>query len=174
VGYGRRHFSRAVSYLLSLAFIKCWCRSQHLLPLLSIPRRLKACMTLAERYMPELWQFTPAGTSNSHKLRARAGKHLGQEQLKSAKPATQYRTSKGQTEGRGGPAVPGSTRTQLERRKSKARRGRNRRRHERGIQQLGGMLSSRMPGQAPGEGSRSTLLLDSQPPLQHPGLSLTQ
>lgn len=74
-------------------------------------------------------------------------------------------------EGRGGPAVPRSTRTQLGGRKSKARRGRNRRRHERGIQQLGGMLSSRMPGQAPREGAQSTLLLESQASLQHLGLS---
>lgn len=66
-------------------------------------------MTLAERCMPELWQFTPAGTSNSRELCARAGKHLGWEQLKSAKLATRYSTSKGQMEGRGGPAVPGST-----------------------------------------------------------------
>lgn len=47
------------------------------------------------------------------------------------------------------------------RKKSEAGGGRNRRRHERGIQLLGGMLSSRMPGQAPGKGT-STLLLESQ------------
>lgn len=58
--------------------------------------------------------------------------------------------------------MPGSTRMQLGGRNSEAGGGRNTRRHERGIQLLGGMMSSRMPGQAPGKGAPSTLPLESQ------------
>lgn len=47
-------------------------------------------------------------------------------------------------------------------RKSKLGGGRSRRRQERGIQLLAGMLWSRMPGQSPGEGAPLALPMENQ------------